>query len=170
MAKRKLSKKTGRFIRSKGRTHRRKSHGRKSHRARARKVWRKSLHQKETWKKRGKVRVIRNSKGRFVTWRKVRHYARGKKATTRWREAPTRIRARKEKKGGGTQVSAYGTADGQSKRVQMNGSPQTLYQAMMLVVKHPPKKQFLTISAEALLDDPYKYLEKKEWSRPRIES
>lgn len=69
------------------------------------------------------------------------------------------------------QVTCYGTQQGRAKRIQMAGSGRQLYEAMRLVSKHPPKKQFLTLSAEALLDDPQEFLERGQWdARPKIES
>jgi hypothetical protein len=56
------------------------------------------------------------------------------------------------------------------KRVQIVGSGQQLKQAMQYVIKHPPKKRFLTISAEALLNDPEEYLEGRWSDRPNVES
>lgn len=71
----------------------------------------------------------------------------------------------------GKQLACYGTQHGRSKRIQMTGSGFQLYQAMLRVSKHPPKKQFLTVSAEALLDDPSKYLERGEWDvHPKVTS
>lgn len=61
------------------------------------------------------------------------------------------------------QLAVYGTRHGESKRIQMVGSGSQLYRAMILVSRHPPRKQFLTISAEALLDDPHRYLEGGNW-------
>lgn len=63
----------------------------------------------------------------------------------------------------GKQLAVYGSEHGKSKRIQMSGSGYQLYQAMLRVSRHPPKKQFLTISAEALLDDPSRYLERGNW-------
>lgn len=160
MTKRRRSKKTGRFIRSRRRT----STKRKSRRRGGRRT--------ESWKGK-RVRVRRNRKGQFITWHKVRRYTRGKTARQKWgTTVRTRAWTSRGKRVGGNHVSAYSTADGESKRVQMSGSGQSLYRAMQLVSQHPPKKQFLTVSPEALLNDPTEYLDlRKHWdARPKIES
>jgi hypothetical protein len=43
---------------------------------------------------------------------------------------------------------------------------------MIWAFRHPPRKQFLTIDAEKLLDDPYRYIDVKvQWiDRPEVES
>jgi hypothetical protein len=42
---------------------------------------------------------------------------------------------------------------------------------MKIVVKHPPKEQFLDITAEEVLRHPERFLEKDYWrGRPEIES
>ncbi|MGD0496698.1 MAG: hypothetical protein ABSB28_11800 [Candidatus Bathyarchaeia archaeon] len=69
------------------------------------------------------------------------------------------------------QIACYGSEHGKSKRIQMFGSGRQLYEAMQIVSKHPPKKQFLTISSEALLESPEEFLERGHWdARPRVES
>lgn len=69
------------------------------------------------------------------------------------------------------QIACYGSEHGKSKRIQMSGTGRQLYEAMQIVSKHPPKKQFLTISSEALLESPEEYLERGHWdARPEIES
>lgn len=69
------------------------------------------------------------------------------------------------------QIAAYGTHHGKNKRVQMKGTGRQLFEAMQLVARHPPKKQFLTVSTEDLLDDPEEYLESGMWDdRPKIYS
>lgn len=162
MTKRRRSKKTGRFIRSR--------HHRTSTKRRTR-----GRRRTETWKGK-RVRVTRNKRGRFVTWRKVRRYTRGKTAKQKWgttaRERKWKARTGRGKRIGGSHIAVYGSAHGKNKRIQMGGSPQQLYRAMQLAVKHPPKKQFLTISPEALLNDPEKYFELREYwdARPNIES
>lgn len=71
----------------------------------------------------------------------------------------------------GKQIACYGSKDGRAKRIQMSGTGRQLYEAMQIVSKHPPKKQFLTISSEALLESPEEYLERGYWdARPKIES
>lgn len=131
------------------------------------KTWRRSLSRTEKWKI-GQVSVTRNRRGRFVTWHKIRQYRRGVTAQGKWKAGVTRRGAIRF---GGKNVASYGTVHGKSKRVQMYGSGKQLYQAMQLVSKHPPKKQFLTVSAEALLNDPEEYLKKGRWdARPEVKS
>ena len=69
-------------------------------------------------------------------------------------------------------VAAYGSVGGESRRVQMYGDGKSLYRAMMLVAKHPPKKRFLTISAEAIVMHPYQYLDFEDYwdAHPRVNS
>jgi hypothetical protein len=132
-------------------------------------TWRKSLHRTETWKGK-RVKVTRNNKGRFVTWHKIRPYRRGVTAKGKWKVGAAR-RGFGAIKFGGKNVAAYGTVHGESKRVQMHGSGTQLYRAMLIISKHPPKKRFLTLSAEALLDDPDRYLKRGHWdARPEITS
>jgi hypothetical protein len=72
----------------------------------------------------------------------------------------------------GKAVAVYGSVDGESKRVQMKGSGRNLYKAMMQVSKHPPKKKFLTASAEDIARNPYRYLDMdEEWDiHPEVTS
>jgi hypothetical protein len=71
----------------------------------------------------------------------------------------------------GKQIACYGSEHGVSKRIQMSGTGRQLYEAMQIVSKHPPKKQFLTISTEALLESPEEYLERGHWdARPKVQS
>jgi hypothetical protein len=156
------SKKTGRFIRS-----RRKSSGHRTSTRRRTRGGRRT----ESWSKRGRVRVRRNRRGQFVTWHKVRRYTRGKTAKRRWgtqaRKTKWTTRVGKIRVGGGKGVAVYGG----KKRIQMRGSGRDLYNAMKLVVKHPPKEQFLDITAEEVLHHPERFLEKGYWAgRPEIES
>lgn len=66
MTKRSRSRKTGKFIRSR--------------------------HRNEKWNRYGKVKVRRNTKGRFVSWHKTRHYNRGKTAKENWGTATRRAK------------------------------------------------------------------------------
>ena len=70
------------------------------------------------------------------------------------------------------QISVYSTVHGRPRRVQMAATGKELYRAMQYVSQHPPKQQFLTISAVELLKDPWRYLDRKEsWDRhPDIKS
>jgi len=71
----------------------------------------------------------------------------------------------------GKQIAVYGTVNGESHRIQMYGSGKQLYKAMMLVSQHPPRKQFLTTSAENINENPDKYLDMEEkWDRKEVES
>jgi hypothetical protein len=144
------SKKTGRYIRA-----------RKSHRRGGRRT--------ETWRRRGKVRVRRNRKGQFITWRKVRRYTIGKTARRKWKATAKRAEARRVRVSfGGKGVAVYGG----KKRIQMHGSGIDLYRAMRYAVKHPPKEQFLDITAEEVIHHPEKVLDFSEgWhGRPTIDS
>lgn len=58
MTKRSRSRKTGRYIRSR--------------------------HRNEKWSRYGRVKVRRNTKGRFVAWHKTRHYTKGKTVKRKW--------------------------------------------------------------------------------------
>lgn len=42
----------------------------------------------------------------------------------------------------GKWIAVYGTVDGESRRLEMGGSGRALYNAMLRVAKHPPKKRF----------------------------
>lgn len=69
------------------------------------------------------------------------------------------------------QIAEYGSVNGESRRIQVYGYGNQLYQVMQLTSRHPPRKQFLTISARELLSDPNKFLSEEYWdARPRINS
>jgi len=70
------------------------------------------------------------------------------------------------------QVAVYGSVNGQSRRVQLYGDGQSLYRAMILVMKRPPRQRFLTIGAGAIVANPPRYLERwRRWDeRPKAES
>jgi hypothetical protein len=129
---------------------------------------RKSLHRTEKWKgKRGRVKVTRNTKGQFVTWHRVRRYTRGTTARQKWETTARKMKWTIGTATGGKGVAVYGG----NKRIQMRGSGTELYKAMKIVVKHPPKEQFLDITAEEVLHHPERFLEKGYWQgRPEIES
>jgi hypothetical protein len=133
---------------------------------------RKSLHRTETWKGKRRIRVTRNRKGQFVTWHKVRHYTRGKTAKQRWattaRTRKRTSRARTAPSFGGKGVAVWKG----NKRIQMSGSGRDLYNAMKYASKHPPKEDYLDITAEEVLHHPEGFLDyKSSWQgRPEIES
>jgi len=132
-------------------------------------IRRKNLSHTERWGKRGRVRVTRNLKGQFVIWRKVRPYTRRAKALGK---SPALARARtgvvRPSFFGGKGVAVYG---GQ-KRIQLHGTGQQLREVIRrYVLRHPPKEQFLDITAEEILMHPERFLEKGYWvGRPEIES
>lgn len=70
----------------------------------------------------------------------------------------------------GKNVSVYGTVNGESRRVQMYGDGRTLYRAMMDVAKYPPKKRFLTVSADNLLGGGYLDYYERWDEKPEVES
>jgi hypothetical protein len=136
------------------------------------KVWRKSLHRTEKWKgKTGKVKVTRNSKGRFVTWRKIRHYTRGKTAKHKWGTTVRRRAWTTSAFSGQKQIAVYSTVNGENRRYQIIGSGHSLHEAMKIISQHPPKEKFLTIYVDKLLGNPDDYISKKSWDRrPHVES
>jgi len=44
-------------------------------------------------------------------------------------------------------IAVYGSVDGTSRRIELAGSGKQLYNAMLDVAKHPPKKRFVKCSA-----------------------
>jgi hypothetical protein len=158
------SKKTGRFIRSRRRSSKHITSTRRKTRG-GRRI--------EKWKgKRGRVRVRRNRKGQFVTWRKLRRYTRGKTAKRKWgTTARTRkwaARAGKRRILGGRGAAVWGG----NKRIEIRGTGRNSYNAVKLAYRHPPKEQFLDITAEEVLHHPERFLDyRSSWQgRPEIES
>ena len=72
----------------------------------------------------------------------------------------------------GRQIAGYGTVHGQSRRIQVYGSGKQLYRVMLLASQHPPRTRFLTIEAENLLSNPWRYLSREEFwdAKPRVDS
>jgi len=63
-------------------------------------------------------------------------------------------------------VAIYGTVGGESRRIEMSGTGRSLYNAMILVDKHPPKKRFLRILADKIILFPRRYLDfDEEWDK-----
>ena len=67
-------------------------------------------------------------------------------------------------------VAVYGTVDGETRRVEMSGTGRSLYNAMLYVGKHPPKKRFLQVLADKIILFPRRYLDFDEkWDdRPKV--
>jgi hypothetical protein len=64
----------------------------------------------------------------------------------------------------GKYVAVYGTVNGRSRRIQMHGSGRELYEAMIQVSRHPPRKKFLTVSASSISYYPHEFLDMwREW-------
>lgn len=109
----------------------------------------------ENWGKRGKVTVTRDAKGRFVSWKPMINtfsYGFSRKS-----------------------VAVYGyciTEEGKSsRRYEFSGDGRAIYQAVALAQHIVPKKRFVTINAEAFIDDPYVYGTEGYWiDRPEINS
>ncbi|MFX0199609.1 MAG: hypothetical protein ACFFCW_26095 [Candidatus Hodarchaeota archaeon] len=104
----------------------------------------------------------------------VRKLKRQKPRADRKKYTPHKYRVRKLKKRFPMmqQIAVYSTVHGRSRRVQIAGTRKQLYRAMQYVYKYPPKQRFLTIGAVELLNDPWRYLDRKErWDRhPDIKS
>jgi hypothetical protein len=61
-------------------------------------------------------------------------------------------------------VAVYGTVGSESRRIEMSGTGRSLYNAMLYVGKHPPKKRFLRILADKMILFPRRYLDfDEEW-------
>ena len=64
----------------------------------------------------------------------------------------------------GKYVAVYGTVNGKSRRIQIHGSGKELYEAMIQVSRHPPRKKFLTVSASSISLYPQEFLDMwREW-------
>jgi len=71
----------------------------------------------------------------------------------------------------GKRIAVYGSVGLESRRIQMYGSGRQLYQAMLLAGKYPPKKRFLTASAEDISAYPEEYLDMTEtWDTKEVVS
>ncbi len=80
------------------------------------------------------------------------------------------IRAKVKLRLNGKPIAVYGTVQGKSRRVEMSGTGRSLYNAMLYVGKHPPKKRFLRILADKIILFPRRYLDFDEkWDdRPKV--
>lgn len=68
-------------------------------------------------------------------------------------------------------VTVYGTLDGMHRRAEVSGTGARIQRAMRYLSRHPPRKQFLTISADELSYCPERYLMEREWDeRPTVQS
>ena len=72
---------------------------------------------------------------------------------------PRKYRARVKPLLIGKPIAVYGTVQGKSRRVVMSGTGRSLYNAMLYVSKHPPKKRFLRILADKIILFPRRYLD-----------
>jgi len=152
-------------------------------RSRLRAKQRKQLprHRYETWQN-YRVSVIRAPNGRFVNWHRVR-YGRPRKEVQPSRKPSARAYARRETPARqyarkrlaemprGKRVAVYGSKDGKHKRWVITGTGKQQYKAISRVaIVHPPKRQFQTVDAEDLLDDPQDYIGGYWDDHPRVES
>ena len=71
---------------------------------------------------------------------------------------PRKYRARVKPLLIGKPIAVYGTVQGKSRRVVMSGTSRSLYNAMLYVGKHPPKKRFLRVLANKIILFPRRYL------------
>jgi len=72
---------------------------------------------------------------------------------------PRKYRAKVKLRLIGKPIAVYGTVQGKSRRVVMSGTGRSLYNAMLYVGKHPPKKRFLRILADKIILFPRRYLD-----------
>jgi hypothetical protein len=114
------------------------------------------------------LRIVRETKGRPQRPNPEKYVRRKYRKSTVAVTAPTRGRSVSYTSFGVKGLAVY---DG-NKRIQMRGTGRDLYNAMKIVVKHPPKEQFLDITASEVLLHPEMFLEKGYWrgGRPQVES
>lgn len=64
-------------------------------------------------------------------------------------------------------VAVYGTAyvDGrrETRRYELAGSGRSLYEAVKIAVRHPPKKRYLSVWAEDLVNYPHAFIDRGYW-------
>ena len=106
----------------------------------------------ETWKSHGNVEVVRDTKGRFISWQKLASVIgfRGKTASFFGEGVVNGIRARR--------------------RWEIRGSGVQIRQAFRIAYHLPPKDQFVTVSARELLRNPHKYTDEGYWIYVDVES
>jgi hypothetical protein len=71
------------------------------------------------------------------------------------------------------QVAMYGTVHGRGRRIQVSGSGKQLFRLMVELMnsRRAPKKQFLTIDADSLLNNLDYYLSFEKWdAKPSVRS
>lgn len=104
----------------------------------------------EIWKRRGRVEVSRDKRGRFVSWHKIVREVVGKR------------------------IAVYGRArvNGKvsSRRYEIYGRGKDLHRAVALALNYPPKRRFVTVSAKKFNSNPSKYGLKGFWIEKEIES
>lgn len=59
----------------------------------------------------------------------------------------------------GKEIAVYGTVNGKSRRIELSGTGRALYNAMLLVGKHPPKRRFARARAVDVVENRHKYLD-----------
>lgn len=109
----------------------------------------------ESWGRYGKVSVSRDSRGRFVSWKRIVNFFSGDYGEKR--------------------VAVYGYCfadEGKSsRRYEFSGNGRDLYQAVAQAQRIVPRKRFVTVSAEEFLDDPFTYGTDGFWiDRPEVDS
>ena len=178
---RRRSKKTGRYIssrRSSSRVHRTRSLSAKKLRAiktyarkgySANRIQRKMRQRHMGVRRKTILRIVRETKGKPPRGNPEKYVRRKyRKPTPSVTTSTARGRKVSYPSFGGKGVALY--AGG--KRLQMHGSGIDLFNAMRYAVKHPPREQFLDISAEEVTNHPERFLERGYWQggRPTIES
>jgi len=117
---------------------------------------------------------------RAVLLAEIRKIKRQKPKANRYKYTPRKYRKRRvfypsharRQFYGEYQIAGYGTVNGKSRRIQVYGNRKLLYKVMLLASQHPPLTRFLTINAETLLSNPWRYLSREEFwdDRPRVDS
>ena len=100
------------------------------------------------------LRLVRKVKGVKKKPHAQRYIPRKYKARALWRKRALKVKPLLISKA----IAVYGTVQGKSRRVEMSGTGRSLYNAMLYVGKHPPKKRFLRILADKIILFPRTYL------------
>ncbi|MBS7631144.1 hypothetical protein KEJ47_06160 [Candidatus Bathyarchaeota archaeon] len=110
---------------------------------------------KENWKGKGRVNVTRDERGRFVHWEP-------------WVEYVIR------KTTYGKAIAVYGVGVNrfgrQSRRYEFFGTGRDLERAVRLAYHHPPKGQFMTLSARDFISNPSRYGSEGYWLDFKVDS
>lgn len=134
------------------------------------KVWRKNLSKRETWKNGHSYQVTRDSRGRWVTSHRIRQY-KYQKARRGWRVTGFKRIGRKH-------VAVYGrtmsnkTGKVKHNRIEISGQGKEIYEAlgMMFGSGYVPRKPYQKVDADDLNEEPYEYLEGGDWIEREVES